>query len=77
MLTRIDLAGSVRLRFGLVLRVSNCLGGTVLGALQRKSHPAGPIVAEVEGWCALLAVLACLSEVWCGVGVTQIQFKIA
>ena len=30
----------------------------------------------MEIWCALLAVLACLSGVWSGVGVTQIQFKI-
>ena len=31
----------------------------------------------MEIWYALLAVLACLSGVWSGVGVTQIQFKIA
>ena len=40
-------------------------------------HPAGlGFVAWVEGLCAWLAVLACLSGVWCGNGVTQIQFKI-
>ena len=34
------------------------------------------VFAWMEGWCALLAVLACLSGMWCGVSLTQIQFKI-
>ena len=52
--------------------------GVVLNPLQRKSQPAGPeFVAWVEGWCALLAVLACQSGEWCGVGLTQIQLKIS
>ena len=51
--------------------------GTVLGPLQQKSQPAGSdFVARVEGWCALLELLAYLSGMWCGVRVTQIQFNI-
>ena len=50
--------------------------GAVLGPLQRQSQPAGPgFVARVERWRALLAVLVCLSGVWCVVTVTQFQFK--
>ena len=45
-LTRIDLAGLVRLRIGSVRPVSNWLrgigGGAVLGPLQRKSRSTGP-----------------------------------
>ena len=52
--------------------------GKILGPLQQKSQPAGPgFVAWVEGGLCLLAVLAYLSGMWCGVRVTQIQFKIA
>ena len=49
----------------------------------RSRYPAAEIpdrrpgpAACVKGWCACLAVLACSSGVWCGVGVTQIYFKI-
>ena len=35
------------------------------GPLQQKSQPAGPrFVAWVEGWCALLSVLAFSSGMW-------------
>ena len=51
--------------------------GTVLGPLQQKSQPTSQgFVTWMEAWCALLAVIPCLSGVWCGVGAIQIQFKI-
>ena len=52
--------------------------GAVLGPLHRKSQPTGPgLVARVEGWCGLLAMLAYfLSGMWRVVGVTQLRFKI-
>ena len=79
-LTRIDLAGSFRLRSDSVNRVSNCLGEAdeqfLVPSSGNPSQSARGFVAYVERWCALLTVLACLSGVWCVVGVTQFQFKI-
>ena len=46
--------------------------------LPRKSWAAaarGLSLGWMDGVLTLLAALACLFEVWCGVGVTQIQFK--
>ena len=68
---------SVQARFcPLSLQLFGSSRGTVLGPLQQKSQPAGQgFVAWAEGWCALLAVLAYLSGMWCGVRVMQIQSK--
>ena len=53
--------------------------GIGIGLFRRKSQPAGPgCVDWVKGSCALLAVLACLSEiVYCRSDAVQNQFKMA
>ena len=69
---------SVQARFSpLSLQLFGRGRGTVLGPLHQKYQPAGPgLVAWVKGWCTLLAMLAHLSGMCCGVRVTQIQLKI-
>ena len=52
--------------------------GAVIGSLQWKTLPASPwFVAwvDVEGWCTLLSVLACLSGVLCCLRIGSKSFK--
>ena len=64
---------------GSVNRVSNCLRGTeepfLVPSSRNPSLQARGLSPWVEGWCALLTVIARLSGVLCVVGVTQYSSK--